>query len=306
MAAHTGLRPLRAGWAGSLSRRQGFTTKLIYGFIFAAFLSAFPLMAAQAESRQKLVYEVYAGGIHAVQATLDIDVLKTGRYDLVLDAHTRGFLASLVPWDGTFESHGWVLNGERFQPEQHKSTTQWRENVDVKDYHYNKDGSFKTLTVTDDHSTSVREVEKDLVDHTTDVLSATLQVLNDYSQSGKCDGASEVFDGKRRFEQSFQHQKMVEFEANKYNIFSGSAAECIVEVTPVAGAWNKKPRGWLSIQEQGRARNMMPTVWIGRLSENGPAVPVKIRVKTAYGTLFMHLAEYRNGKDVRVAEKRVK
>ncbi len=229
-----------------------------------------------------------------------------------MDAHTRGFLASLIPWKGTFESHGWALkdkteNATQFRPEIHKSTTSWRKKIDIKEYIYNKDGTFKSLKITDEyHVGKAREVEKELTDQTTDVLSATLQVLSDYNKTGECKGQAEVFDGKRRFKQEFQHQQETELTSSKYNLFSGKAAQCSVEVTPIAGAWHKKPRGWLSIQEQGRDQGTMPTVWIGKINEDGPAIPIKVRIKTAYGTLFMHLAEYNNGDHTMVAEKRIK
>jgi hypothetical protein len=66
-----------------------------------------------------------------------------------------------------------------------------------------------------------------------------------------------------------------------------------VEIEPISGEWAKKPRGWLSIQEQGRERGTMPTVWLGKFDEDGPAVPVKILVKTAYGALVMHAVGYK-------------
>ena len=257
--------------------------------------------------RQKLVYEVYAGGIHAVQAILSIDLNEEKkRYNIVLDTHTRGFLGSLVPWKGRFESRGWIHENQSLQTEQHKSTTSWSDEVDIKDYLYNKDGSFKSLRITDEHSDNeLREVEKELTDQTTDILSATLSVMRNYSTEQKCEGASEVFDGKRRYKLEYQHQGAPLLKSSKYNIYGGRSAECVVEVTPIAGAWHKKPRGWLSIQEQGRKRGMMPTVWLGKVGDSDVAVPVKIRVKTAYGTLFMHLAEFSvNDKEALVAEER--
>jgi len=60
----------------------------------------------------------------------------------------------------------------------------------------------------------------------------------------------------------------------------------------------------MSIQEQGRDRGTLPTVWVGKISEDGPAIPIKILVKTAYGSLFMHLAEYQQAGKVIVADKR--
>src|SRR5262245_34442075 len=90
---------------------------------------------------QTMIYEVYAGGLHAVQAQLDVDLRKPGRYDLVLTAHTRGFLGKLVPWQGTFETHGWD-DGGKIHPEVHKSTAVWQGEPDIQEYLYNKDGSF--------------------------------------------------------------------------------------------------------------------------------------------------------------------
>ncbi|MEZ5815396.1 MAG: DUF3108 domain-containing protein [Alphaproteobacteria bacterium] len=269
-------------------------------------LAFIPDVAPAADTpRQQLVYEVYAGGIHAVQAKLDIDLRKKGRYDLVMDAKTRGFLGSLIPWEGRFESHGWALEGG-YQPEKHQSTASWREDLDIKEYLYNKNGSFKSLRITNDKSDGeIQDVPGEVTDGTVDALTATLEILKNYNEAGKCEGSSDVFDGKRRFKQVFEHKKSVTLEKSKYNIYGGPAAECTVEVIPVNGEWHKKPRGWLSIQEQGRAKGTMPTVWIAQMSENGPAVPVKIRVKTAYGTLFMHLAEYQNADTILIAEKRV-
>ncbi|HOO81526.1 MAG TPA: DUF3108 domain-containing protein [Alphaproteobacteria bacterium] len=256
--------------------------------------------------RQQLVYEVYAGGIHAVQAHMDIDLSKKNKYSLVLDAKTRGFLGSLIPWEGSFESYGWILKDGKYQPERHQSTATWRNEADIKEYLYNKNGSFKSLRITDEHSAAeLREVDDEVTNGTVDILSATLQVLDAYNEMETCAGESEIFDGKRRFKQIFRHEEAVTLTESKYNIYGGPAAKCTVEVVPVNGEWHKKPRGWMSIQEQGRAKGTMPTVWIAQVAENGPAVPVKIRVKTAYGTLFMHLAEYKSADTVLIAEKRM-
>ncbi len=278
-----------------------FILSLIPALSFAAFRAQ-----AQEPSHQRLVYEVYAGGIHAVQATLDIEIKPNNRYSMILGAKTRGLLGSLAPWFGTFESHGWILGEGDYRPEQHKSTATWREETEVKDYAYGKDGKFIKITVQENgKEPEVEDIENEITDETTDALTAALIMLENYNQSGTCEGSSKVFDGKRSFEQKFVHEKNVELQASKYNIYEGPAAECTVEVIPLNGKWHEKPRGWLSIQEQGRERGLMPTMWVANLDEGAPALPVKIRVKTAYGTLFMHLAEYENDGKIIVAEKRV-
>ena len=130
---------------------------------------------------------------------------------------------------------------------------------------------------------------------TTDVLTASLQAMKAVADRGVCEGSDEVFDGKRRFKMVFRHKADDILTPTDYNVYEGPAARCEVEVLPVSGAWHKKPRGWASIQEQGRNKGSLPTVWLAKIDDEGPAVPVKMRVKTNYGTLFMHLVEYQNG-----------
>ncbi len=254
-----------------------------------------------------MIYEVYAGGIHAVQGQLDLEASEKGRYDLIFSAKTRGFLAKVAPWFGTFESHGWALKGDDYRPQLHKSTTTWREEEEVKEYKYTKDRKFNGLWITDhDKPTYKKQIDDELTQGTTDALTALLMAMQSVGDGEKCAATSEVFDGKRRFKMKINHLKEEQLKSSKYNIYDGKASKCTVEVAPVSGEWSKKPRGWLSIQEQGRDRGTMPTVWMGRISENGPAVPIKVLVKTSYGNLFMHLAEYRSGDKVLVAEKRSK
>lgn len=241
-----------------------------------------------------MTYDVYAGGFHVVAANLDIDLTKSGHYDLELGAHTRGFLGKLAPWKGVFETHGW--SGKSLQPEMHRSITTWRDEEEIQTYLYNKDGSFKDYSVKE-HNKPLESPPRDkiLTENSTDVLTGTLEVMEKLSAGGKCTGSSEVFDGKRRYRMIFKEQKRVELQASKYNVYAGPAVECTVEVEPVAGKWHEKPRGWMSIQEQGRKQGTMPTIWMAQVDEGQPAVPVKIRVKTEFGVLFMHLTSYQNG-----------
>ena len=264
---------------------------------FAFIVNTYTAQAANGEivkeHRQQMVYELYAGGFNAVQAKLDVHYQSKDRYRLELFAVTKGFLGKLVPWEGTFESEGWRLDKETEKPELHQSTAVFDDETDIKKYEYGKDGSFKHLTVIENGKDKTPETLDDtLVQGTTDALTATLQAMQSVAEKGTCEGEDEVFDGKRRFKLVFRHQADDELKATKYNEFSGTAARCEVEVMPIAGAWHKKPRGWLSIQEQGREKGSLPTVWLAKLSEDGPAIPVKLRVKTDYGTLFMHMVGY--------------
>ncbi|MBU0860025.1 MAG: DUF3108 domain-containing protein [Alphaproteobacteria bacterium] len=251
-----------------------------------------------------MTYEVYAGGINAVRAELNVAYADKDSYSLTLAARTKGFLASMVPWEGTFETRGWRMDDGLERPELHKSTAVWREEEDYKEYYYDKDGNFKKLVIMEPGmpGPATEEIAAELTQGTTDALTATLDVMQTVAATGACEGRNEVFDGKRRFALVFKHAAEEMLDSSRYNVYKGLAARCEVEVIPVAGDWHKKPRGWMSIQEQGREKGALPTVWMAKIDENSPAVPVKIRIKTEFGVLFMHLVNYDNGATSIVAE----
>lgn len=255
--------------------------------------------SAQDYNLQKMKYDVYAGGIHAVKADMVLDYSQKGRYTMQFGAETRGLLGALAPWSGTFESKGWILPKRELKVNFHQSIAVWRDEREVKTYVYDKQKGFQNITTTYVGKKPKRETpEKELTENTTDALTATLMVMEKLSDGGKCEGVSEVFDGKRRYKLIFRHQNVVELKKTRYNAYGGKAVECTAEVEPVAGRWHKKPRGWLSIQEQGRERGTMPTVWMAQVVPNAVVVPVRVRVKTAYGTLFMHMTRYESDKTI--------
>lgn len=275
---------LKWGWAAkSLKRSACILASLI------------PLSSAYAEENnlQKVRYDVFASGFHVLDAKMEMNYVTKGRYEIGFTAKTHGFLGALVPWSGGFSSEGWVSRKRIIQPEKHESSSVWRGEKEVKTYTYTKDGKFVDLVTLYDHKKPRRKVPKEeLTKDTTDALAAALQVMEHVSDGNDCEGESIVFDGKRRFKMVFRHKGFVKLEKTRYNAYEGPAAECTMEVVPIEGAWHKKPRGWFSIQEQGREKGQLPTLWLAQVSENAVVVPVRIRVKTEYGTLFAHMTNY--------------
>lgn len=249
---------------------------------------------------QNMKYDVYAGGVNVVTSQLQVDLRPAARYRMFFSAKTQGFLEMLAPWVGTFESKGWVLNGGNLmRPQTHESIAMWQGEKEVKTYTYTRNGDFVDLVTTYKGKKPKREVpEAELTKDSTDVLAGTMLVMQKISQGGKCEGSSEVYDGTRRYRLVFNHKRFVNLDSSRYNVYSGPAVECTAEVQPVSGRWSKKPRGWLSIQEQGRKLGTMPTVWFAQMKENAMVVPVRVRVKTEYGTLFMHMTHYESGDTV--------
>lgn len=268
-----------------------FLLLLALGFCFVGVKNA---IAADKSNVQKMQYDVYAGGIHALKASLDIDQSKKNRYEISLAAQTFGLLKRLAPWQGVFKSKGWKTT-KGFKPELHQSVAIWRKEEEIKNYHYKKNGKFAGYSLKDDSNDgSPKKIDDELTQGTSDVLSATLNVMQNIAVYNKCEGSTEVFDGKRRFKIIFKEKKKVELTASRWNVYFGPAVQCTIEVAPVAGKWREKPRGWMSIQEQGRERGTMPTVWFAQMQEGELAIPIKIKIKTSYGVLFMHLTNYKS------------
>lgn len=236
----------------------------------------------------RVTYKIYTGGVNAIDVDLNVD-LKQKSYTADLTARTRGFLGKLVPWQGRFESQG-IRTGKKLQALSHESISTWRGKDDRAVYTYDRAGKFKSLKLTDDGiDKSPDKIDSTLTVGTMDILTATLDMLISSQESKTCSGAYPIFDSRRRFILKYSPVKSDVLKKSRYNIYDGLAQKCTVEVQPDGGAWHKKPRGWLSIQEQGRKKGDLPTIWIGSVRSDLPPMPVKIMIKTDYGTMFMHL-----------------
>jgi hypothetical protein len=257
-----------------------------------ALLMTSPAAWAQSDS---LTYDVYAGGIHALSAHLVLQERKDN-YTVDLRSQTYGFLKKLAPWSGEFSSEGWIKKDGKLQPQKHKSASKWRGSLESKEFLYTKTGEFLSYKVEEkgeDKTPSEKEI-KTLGAGTTDILSATLKVMRDLPPENPCTGKAKVFDGDRNFTLKFSEIARETLKKSQYNIYAGPAVSCTVEVVPGEGKWRKKPRGWLSIQEQGRKKGALPTIWFAPLgtTPDRPWLPVKVQVKTDYGALLMHLTSY--------------
>lgn len=267
-----------------MARHSGFREFILS----AVFLTVFhPVTAFSEERAYTYYYEVYAGGIHAVETKLTMK-FDDDDYNVFMEAGTRGWLKALAPWDGTFESAG-AKKDKDFFPTFHKSVATWAGEEEINDFKY-KDGNLVSFMIDEyDKEPDYPELDPKLTLNTTDILSAALKMMQNVGGGTPCDSKADIYDGKRRFEVSFKDRGEEIMPQSRYNGFAGTARVCEVEVTPKGGQWHNKPRGWLSIQEQGRQLGSLPIVWLAKMDNHGYAIPVKVQVKTEYGTLMMHL-----------------
>ncbi len=265
----------------------------IWSFIF--FLLSIPMSFAATGSGAKthtttiLTYDIYAGGIHAVDARLSLKTTPT-TYETTLNAATQGMLKKLANWSGKFSSNGVISKGVAL-PTTHISSSTWKEETETKTFKYNGQGKFLSYKVNEGgKDTTPTDIDKSLAIGTMDNLTATLNLMMTMPSTKACNQNTLVYDGDRTYRLIFADTQPETLKKSDYNIYDGESVSCTVEVKPEKGKWRKKPRGWLSIQEQGRKKGGLPTIWFGALKDRPDIyVPVKIRIKTDYGTLFMHL-----------------
>jgi len=237
-----------------------------------------------------LQYDVYAGGFKALNASLEMDLTKKA-YDIGLDAKTQGFIGSMFPWNASYSTSGHSEKGVLI-PTVSTSRSAWKDSVKTTEMSYSPKGELlKTTTQAGDKTTVDRDINKNLSSDAVDVLTGTLLIMQNAKNTQKCEGSFPVFDGKRRFNITLKDDGHEVLEKSKYSSFSGEALRCTLKVDPVAG-FNAKDqkRGWMAVQNHTEARHKLPTIWLARIEDKGPIVPVRVEIASEYGAVVAHLS----------------
>jgi hypothetical protein len=242
-------------------------------------------------------YAVFASGFRTLAAQANI---REGQddYGTYVTIKTDGLLKSFAPWSGILTSIGTFApeTGQR-RPELHAFDNIWRGTNKRVEQRYDEKGALKNVVIKEDkRADEIKVADPALTDNATDILSAALEISRVIKDTDSCTSKQAVYDGKRRFIMEFDEQKRDNFKASKYNSYSGEAIKCIIKITPDGGKWRDKKRGWMSIQEQSIEKGHPPYIWFGKVTatnkdetKSAAWIPVKLQVKTSYGTLMLHL-----------------
>jgi hypothetical protein len=237
-----------------------------------------------------LQYDVYAGGFHALDATLALDLDKKA-YDVGVDAKTQGFIGKIFPWQASYSTSGRALKGV-LVPTTSTARSSWRNKVSLTEMSYDPAGRLIKTTTQEGQKTTVnRDIDKTMATNAVDILTGTLLMMQNAKNTQKCEGSFPVFDGKRRFNITLHDAGTDVIQKSKYSTFAGEALRCTLKMEPVAG-FNKKDmnRGWMAVQNHTEARKTDPTIWFAREDEKGPIVPVRMEIASEYGTVVAHLS----------------
>jgi hypothetical protein len=265
---------------------------------------------AQAQDKpvsQVLGYDLYAGGLRALSATIDMKK-EDGRYAIDLTSGTASGFKIVAPWTGQFAAEGWVLEGAR-QPENYKSISKGSEKTTVKTYKYSKNAELVSFSAFENETDKTPDpIDKSLTPAgLVDVLTATLQAIDRVEAGKGCTGSALIFDGDRNFTLSFKDTGIENMERTRFNVYEGPAHACTFSMEPGEGRWPKKKlRGWMMLQAQSRKLGSEPTVWFAQPDPAGAYVPVRVQVKSNYGTIILHLTSVTStqGKVMQAAVKK--
>lgn len=243
------------------------------------------------EKKQKLAlqYDVYAGGMHALNASLTLDLDKKA-YDMALEAETQGIIGSLFPWKANYSASGHTRDGVLI-PNMYKSQSSWKDKIKITEMDFDPKGKvLKTTTRENDKTTTERDIDDVLSANAVDLLTGALAMMQSARNTSKCAGTFPIFDGKRRFNITLTDAGADTISKSKYSSFSGKALRCVLKVDPVAGFKEKdKNRGWMAIQNHTAERKKMPTLWFGPHPKSGQIVPVRMEISSSYGGVVAHL-----------------
>ena len=160
-------------------------------------------------SAQKLeiTYEVYVGGLHLATASM-VATVDRGHYLAISTISTKGLADSFASSQIAAVSTGDV-RGRLIVPQTYNSDTKAPDKRQLVGLHYDHDGLPTDINANPPYDLTMFPVTTDQRRGTVDPLSAALYIMLGSSVSGdhKCGAVVPIFDGKRRYNLTFDYKK---------------------------------------------------------------------------------------------------
>ena len=235
----------------------------------------------------QLSYEFYLGGLHAM--TLEMQLPDTHAEHYRARAHMR--------LDGVFDTffEFWLSaesEGQRAEsallPKTFRTENQWS-GKEVRWVEIAYDADRRPLTRSDPPpGEDEREpVDPTLTLGTVDPLSGLITLLETAARLERCDGATAVFDGRRRFDVSLRDDGETELKPSGYSLYHGPARLCRIVFDRVVGLWSNPER----LERYPDAI----TIALAPVADGGPPVPVRAELENKWGAIRVHLVAARRG-----------
>ena len=239
-------------------------------------------MSAQAR-QVSISYDMFAGGLHALTATLTI-TRSSPEYAIRAELDTQGFIDFLVRWRSEQRSEG-ALRDHRAVPNLHTRDGEWRFQNRSTRLTYQADGDVEATIEPPPEADDRTPVSPAQRRGTIDLLSLVVQGAYAPDAATACQGKAEIFDGRRRYDVGFTAAGWVDLKPQEYGSFGGKALHCRVQLTPVAGF---RPD---TEEETGLGLPEGISVWLTDDANTGIVVPVRFEAEIPFGRLIGHVTK---------------
>jgi hypothetical protein len=260
---------------------------LILAITLALGLAAAPPGAPASEDATRLTlgYEVYAGGLKGVEFDYRLE-LGEGRYRTDFTGEIVGAYGWLIDFSMTSGVEG-ALAGGAPEPESYAMRSRWNDNPPrAIDILWGEDRRARAEVAPVPGEEAREPVPAELLVGAVDPLSAALSLSQTVAETGRCAGAAEVFDGRRRFDLIVEDGGEAMIEANDYQVYEGPARRCLIDFVPVAGFKQETEEG--RPEEQRFDKTIR--VYLAPVEAGLPPLPVRMEFDHRLGAVRVHLA----------------
>jgi hypothetical protein len=281
----------RRGFFSSLAAVL-FTASVGFAAPAASPQSASPARSQDLAKHLGLTYEVHAGGLHIF--TFDVDlILEPQGYRITAAGGTQGVTSVLYKWDVKL-----AAEGERRRPERYVTVNSGRQPRKIMQLDFLKGGSFAVTRDPPEPAEGVAEEEKQLPaslpPNIVDPLSATLVASRHLVETGRCEQTIPVFDGKRRYNLLIRDAGTGQVPKSRISVYHGPATLCGFTMERISGF--KKKRRYTNQWDEDK--DEPPKLWIAKVREDMPPVPVRFTGAVALGSIIVHLTRIEPGPEV--------
>lgn len=240
-----------------------------------------------------LTYEVYAGGLHIFSFDVNLS-LQPERYRIAAAGGTRGITSVLYKWDVNL-----TAEGRHLQPARYVTVNTGRQPTKTMQLEFAKGGSFTIMREPPEPVDEVAEAEEgplptSLPSNIADPLSAGLVASQALARNGSCEQAIPVFDGKRRYNLLIHDAGTGDVPKSRISIYQGPATLCHFTMERISGF--KKHRRYAAQWDEDK--DEPPTLWVAKVREDMPPIPVRFTGAVALGSIIVHLTKIEPGPEI--------
>lgn len=235
--------------------------------------------AAQAQPVD-VKYAAYNTGLHVIDLEAHI-AISPDAYRIDVAYHLTGVVGAIIHGDSKTTVDGRFDRGEA-EPRELFSTGHLRGQPRVTQIDW-RDGNPVISQLQPPVETERDPVPADAQAHTIDTLSAMATLIYKVSTTGRCEGATHTFDGRRLAEISAHTVGEEVLPQTDRSSFHGTALRCDFDGRQLAGFVKDEDQAALRRPQHGSA-------WFARLTPGGPIVPVRMMFETRlFGPATMYM-----------------